>query len=104
MPYASTFDAENVWKRSCGIDIDDVTIPSLSPEDQFNLLCVHSAKHGWHRLYMLVDIANMMANVDINWQKVSIRAKRIKAERMLGLGVLLAHKLFKIPDSPIFTC
>ena len=97
MPYAATFDSENVWKRMSSVTLGGVAVPCLSPEDLFNLLCIHGAKHGWYRLYMLVDLAAMMANVAINWQKVSIRARRIKAERMLGLGVLLVHKLFGIP-------
>lgn len=97
MPYAATFDTENVWKRMSTVTMGGAGVPCLSPEDLFNLLCIHGAKHGWYRLYMLVDLAMMMTNVEINWQKVSIRARRIKAERMLGLGVLLAHKLFGIP-------
>ncbi|MFK7849177.1 MAG: nucleotidyltransferase family protein [Rhodothermales bacterium] len=97
MSYAATFDSENVWKRATHFDFDGISIPCLSAEDQFCLLCVHSAKHGWYRLYMMADIAAFMANVKLNWHKVSIRAKRIKAERMLSLSVLLANKLFETP-------
>ncbi len=96
MSYASTFDSEDVWKRAMTIDLDGLSIPCLSPEDQFCLLCIHSAKHGWYRLYMLADIAAFMANVKLNWQKIAIRAKRLKAERMLGLSVLLVNNLFEM--------
>ena len=97
MTYASTFDSQDVWKRARHVELNGTKIPSLAPEDQFCLLCVHSAKHGWFRMYMLTDIAAYMTNVPLNWQKIVIRAKRIKAERMLSLNVLLVHRLFQLP-------
>lgn len=97
MSYAATFDSQDVWKRATHVMLDDVKIPCLAPEDQFCLLCVHSAKHGWYRMYMLTDLAAYMTNIPLNWQKIAIRAKRIKAERMLSLNVLLVHRLFHIP-------
>ncbi len=97
MSYAATFDRENVWRRATHTMIDGIKVPCLSPEDQFCLLAVHSAKHGWHWLYMLTDMASAMVNMKINWLKVSSLAKRIKAERMLGLSVLLVNQLFELP-------
>ena len=96
MSYAHT-ESRGIWKRARQTNLKGFNIPSLSPEDQFCLLCVHSAKHGWYRLYMLSDIAAFISNVQMNWQKVAIRIKRMKAERMLGLSVLLSHYLFDTP-------
>lgn len=96
MSYAATFDRENVWRRVTHVMMDGIQVPCLSPEDQFCLIAVHSAKHGWHWLYMLVDIASAMVNMNLNWLKVISLAKRIKAERMLGLNVLLVNQLFEL--------
>lgn len=97
MTYAATFDRENVWRRSTDVMVDNTPVPCLSAEDQFCLLAAHGAKHGWHLLYMLVDMAACMVNIDLNWVKIVALTKRIKAERMLGLGVLLVNILFEVP-------
>ena len=95
--YAQSMEDYGIWKRSEHTPLNDFNIPSLSAEDQFCLLCVHSAKHGWYRLYMVSDIAAFISNVNMNWQKIAIRTKKMKAERMLGLNVLLSHYLFDTP-------
>lgn len=67
---------------------------SYAPEDLFLLLCVHGAKHLWNRLRWIGDLAEM-ADVyrEMNWPWVLEEARQLGVERIVLLGVHLAHEL-----------
>ena len=95
-PYAATFDSEAIWERSRMVKVEGSPIPCLSPEDLLCLLCVHGAKHGWFKLYLIVDLAAYISSVPLDWGKVMALAKRLKATRLIHLGIHLAKRLFAV--------
>ncbi len=73
-------------------------VESLSPEDLLLSLCVHGTKHLWERLAWICDIAELVrARPQMNWQQLAERARNLRAERMLHLGLRLALDLLDAP-------
>jgi hypothetical protein len=76
----------------------NLEVESLSPEDLLLSLCVHGTKHLWERLAWICDIAELVrARPQMDWQKLSERARKLRAERMLHLGLRLALDLLDAP-------
>ena len=72
-----------------GHDVD-----SLSPEDLLIVLCVHGFKHFWSRLAWISDVAELInANRVMNWDAVMGNAIKWGCQRILYLGLSLAHDL-----------
>jgi hypothetical protein len=98
--FSSPLDEESLWKNS-GLDsFEGTQIKSLAPEDLLLSLCVHGAKHLWERLSWIADIAQLVeVYPDLNWTRLLERARRSGTERMLLLGLYVAHDLLdaKLP-------
>lgn len=70
------------------------TVLSFHPEDLLLILCVHGAKHYWARLNWICDIAELIrGHQGIHWERVMEQAVRLRSERILFLGLLLAGNL-----------
>jgi hypothetical protein len=69
-------------------------VQTFSAEDGLSILCVHAAKDFWERLSWVVDIAEL-AQIPrgIDWEQARLEARRLGAERMMNLGLLLACDL-----------
>ncbi|MCA1634730.1 MAG: nucleotidyltransferase family protein [Acidobacteria bacterium] len=89
--------------RSFGGELETVKllhleVESLSPEDLLLSLCVHGTKHLWERLAWICDIAELIrSRPNLDWPRLSERASRLRAGRMLNLGLRLAHDLLDAP-------
>ena len=98
--FSSPLDEESLWENS-GLDsFEGTTIKTLAPEDLLLSLCVHGAKHLWERLSWIADIAQLLeVYPDLNWSRLLERARRSGTERMLLLGLYVAHDLLgaKLP-------
>ena len=98
--FSSPLDEESLWENS-GLDsFEGTTIKTLAPEDLLLSLCVHGAKHLWERLSWIADIAQLLeVYPDLNWARLLERAHRSGTERMLLLGLYVAHDLLgaKLP-------
>ena len=69
-------------------------ILTFSPEDLLTILCVHGAKHFWDRLQWIVDIAELAESPrGLNWDLAIQRAGEMQSQRMLFLGLKVAHDL-----------
>lgn len=80
-----------VWERLTSMGLPGLKAPNLSPEDMLLLLCVHGSKHCWERLVWICDIAELVRAVPhIDWSVVHQRARALKVERMVHVGLLLA--------------
>lgn len=92
MPYTVPFS--ELWARSASLRFDQgVRAQRLASEDILLILCYHGAKNQWSSLKHVFDIAALIASVDLQWDVIAQRAKRVHAERILGLGLLMAHKM-----------
>lgn len=83
------------WKTQLApVSLAGSTVQSFSPEVMLLILCVHGSKHRWTRLQWISDVAELLrAHPDMNWENVVGLASRLGCQRMLSLGILLAHDL-----------
>jgi len=92
-PFA--LDGEELWRRAVRVDLEGAAVRTLAPGDHLLYLCAHGAKHGWQALGGICDLAELIraASPSIDWDDLRARAERAGAQRVLGLGLLLAHEL-----------
>src|SRR5207249_3731775 len=73
------------------VQLAEEPIPSMGPEDHLVVLCVHAAKHAWHQLLWVCDVAHLVAShPDFDWERLRRRATRFRARRAVALGLILS--------------
>jgi hypothetical protein len=73
-------------------------VATFSREDLFLLLCAHAAKHLWVSLGWVCDIAELTrVSPGMDWERVQDQARRLNGQRLVWIGVLLAHHLLAAP-------
>lgn len=67
----TTRDIDGFWARLRTIEVDGVSMPVMSMEDQLLHLCMHIHYHGFNRLNSLTDIALVIRDHshELDWQK-----------------------------------
>lgn len=96
--FALQLDPEELWQRLQSLALNGKTVLALSPEDLLLVLCVHGTKHLWQCVEWICDVAELLrTHPDLNWPWITKQAKRLCSERMLWLGLLLAHDLLQAP-------
>ena len=74
---------------------------TFAPEDMLPILCIHGSKHIWERLSWIADISEFIQSQPrLDWDSVFHRADRLRARRMLHVGLALASKLLDAPLPP----
>ncbi len=103
--FAIALDPARLWERSAPISLPgsrpEKTVRHIPLEDLLLILCVHGAKHRWNRLGWICDIAELIdGGHDLDWGQIIAQAGRTNSERILFLGLLLAHDLLgaTLPD------
>lgn len=80
--------------RAQTVEIAGCPIPVLSRSDLALYLLVHGAKHGWYRLFWLVDVAQMaVGKAAPDWPGLMAQAETLGVQRMVAQGVELAGGL-----------
>ncbi len=103
--FSFRFDYESLWQRLEPAIFCARQIATLSPEDTLLVLCVHGTKHLWERIGWIADVAEAVRHFQgqqrLNWDLVGQRATRSGSQRMLHLGLFLAHDLLnaELPES-----
>ena len=70
---------------------------NLRPEDRLIILCMHGSRHQWARLSWLCDIAMLVEKYpELNWEEIEAIAQHWGSQRMLYLGLHLAHILLEV--------
>jgi hypothetical protein len=83
-----------IWENLHEPEEHDNGFRTLRAEDTLLLVCVHGAKHIWHRLAWICDVAELVRNHQgLEWQTLMEQAKSLGGLRMLFLGLLLAEEL-----------
>ncbi len=72
-------------------------VETLSIEENALYLFVHGARHGWFRVFWLVDVALLLLDRRIDWPTVRSDARKLGAERSLLQGAALACELLGVP-------
>ena len=90
---------EGVWRRLATVSLAGMTVPRFAPEDELLILCIDGAKMCWkNSLKRLCDVAALIrSHPGLHWNAMTARAHRLGGERMLLLGLWLAHDLLGAP-------
>jgi|SRR5215217_797177 len=89
---------EGLGERLEQIHLGDDVVPTLSVEDLLLVLCVHGTKHHWERLRWICDVAELLrVRTDVNWETLMGVAESLGSQRMLSVGLYLAHDLLGAP-------
>lgn len=99
--YGVALESEDFWSRLDRVDLAGADVPALAREDLLLVLCVHGSKHLWERLEWICSLAELTrADFRLDWESVMSQAMRLHSERMLLLGLSLAHDLLgaEIPE------
>lgn len=91
---------EDFFARQICVRVDAHEVPSVSVEDQLVLICVHGAKHFWERLSWIVDVAGLVTQSGIDWDRAMESAKAVRAEHLLYTGLRLGADLLhtRLPE------
>ena len=86
------------WARLGTLPMAGDKVPWLACEDLLLVLCLHGSKHKWDTLKWVVDVAELLrGHPDLDWHLLWTSAGASGAQRMVALGVLLAHELLEAP-------
>ncbi|HEX2520909.1 MAG TPA: nucleotidyltransferase family protein [Terriglobia bacterium] len=98
-PRDFSFSADQTfWQRLIPVSLLQKEVLTFSREDLLLILCVHGAKHVWCCIGWICDVANLLSvSPGIDWGQVTDQARRMGCERMLRLGLFLAHDLLEAP-------
>jgi hypothetical protein len=87
-------DTEEILGRLTRVSFNNREVMTFCGEDLLLILCIHGGKHGWCRLGWVCDVAKVIqANREINWERILVRVRKLKLERMVLLGLLLVKEL-----------
>ena len=89
------------WSKMEQLSLGGVGVPWFCRESLLLVLCLHGCKHKWDTLKWVVDVAELLRlHPELNWPEMMACARRTGAERMLALGLFLAHELLDAPLPP----
>ena len=90
--------APSAWTRLGHLPLAGDTVPWLAGEDLLVVLCLHGCKHKWDTLKWIVDVAELLrVHSQLDWAYLWASARDSGAQRMLALGLLLAHDWLEAP-------
>ena len=95
---------QHLWSRVKPVSVSGTPVLTFQPEDLLLILCVQVAKDCWQwreQLAKICDVAEAIrVHPKIDWHQVIQQARSTGSERMLFLGLLLAHELLgtSLPD------
>jgi hypothetical protein len=91
-------DLTRLRSRASTVTVAGSTLPALSVLDNIIYLCGHGWHHFWHRIFWLVDLAEIIrGNPEIDWQRLMTLARGSGMMRPLAQGFSLAHELLEVP-------
>ena len=92
--FSFQLNTEDLFARSISIDLLGKKVLAPAPEDLLLILSVNGAKDMWNRLEFICRVAELLHRYpEIHWQSAFTRARELGADRMLLLGLFLAHHL-----------
>jgi hypothetical protein len=95
--YGIAFGLDEAQHRLRSVSALNTQMLELAPEDLFLALALHGCKHFWARMIWALDLAQLLrANPDLQWELLLAQSRRLHAERLVLISVLLIQKLFDI--------
>ena len=105
--YTFTPTEKILWSQLDRVNFTEQSVATLSPEHLLLFLCAHGSKHNWSRLAWICDLAELLrVNRSIDWEYIHSLTGQFGTQRMLYLGLYLAHKLLgtELPPSVLAKC
>ncbi len=105
--YSFTPAPELLWANLDRVEFAKESVATLSPEHHLLFLCAHGAKHNWSRLYWICDLAELLrVKSDLDWLQIQNLAGAFGTQKMLLLGLYLAHDLLgaELPAAILALC
>lgn len=96
-PKPLQLEQEALWECLASLSLAGTTIQVFSPEAHLLVLCVDGYKECWHKLSRICDLAAMIGNQELDWERLRELARKLKLERILSLGLLLTSELLEAP-------
>jgi hypothetical protein len=95
--FACNIPIDDIFQRGRTIEIGQIKLPDLAPEDLLLVLCLNGAKDGWFELQRVCDITEFLkTHPDLDWQELWQRSVRANCARILLLGLELARLFFQV--------
>jgi hypothetical protein len=89
---------EEMFGRLQRVRISGADILSFAPEDLLLILCLHAAKHHWHRLEWVFTMdAFIRRHPALDWAGILQRAGTMHLTRIVATGLRLVRELFDCP-------
>lgn len=96
--YSYSIDFDTLYGRSIRVGIAGSEALGFCAEDLLQILCMHGAKNRWEALKHICDVAELLrSHPDLNWDAVTSSAREISGERILFVGLRLAHDILDAP-------
>lgn len=94
-PLAEFFD------RAVSVDLGGQNVRTFRAEDALPVCCIHGAKDFWSKLIWVADVAELVrSHGNMDWDAVLRVAERLRANRMLYLGLGLAAGMLDVERLP----
>jgi len=88
-----------LWKDLTSVQLLGKTVETFSPERLLFVLCLNGTKEKWCKLNRICDIAALVQTQSLGWPAVMAEAKQRGCQRLIKIGLLLAHQLLSAPLS-----
>lgn len=88
---------ESPWSNSVSCVVGGHPLRTIAPDLNAIYLCQHGARHGWFRLFWLVDAAVLLRDPNLDWDSVMTRARQLDLERALLQTASLSEELLDVP-------
>jgi hypothetical protein len=92
--FSFQLQTKDLFARATTIELLGKKVLAPAPEDLLLILSVNGAKDMWNRLEFISRVAELLHRYpQIHWQNTFARAQELGADRMILLGLFLAHHL-----------
>lgn len=80
------------------VTVCGTAVPTLAPEEQLLVVCVHGSKHAWLILRWLCDVAALLHRFPaLDWERLREQARATGCWRAVALGLHLAREWLGAP-------
>lgn len=98
--FAFRLDRPELWARQVSVEFENRMVPGLASEDLLIVLCVHGSKHAWEHLKWVCDVAELLrSHPSLDWNAVMSRSSAWGCQRLVMMGLSIAHRLLDAPLS-----
>ena len=89
------YDFQQLRGRFETVTLQGKKVRNLIADDLLFYLCIHGTRHLWENLEMICCVAELIrSHPQIDWNWVNFLATNMRCERILFLGLFLAHDLY----------